>query len=140
MGTFSYQHRITDWVEYTVAGEFPMPLMLERAQHAVTPCQDHQIYKMLFDMRGLEGHLTIAQRYWLSSELPHFWDSRLQTAVLGLHHQVLPSRFGEKVANNRGVYLKVFTDYSALLQWLLGSGHAALSLAKDPRDWPGYIQ
>ena len=45
-------------------------------------------------------------------------DIALKTAILAREDQVLPDRFAETVAVNRGINLRIFTDIAEAKRWL----------------------
>jgi len=66
---------------------------------------------------------TMAERYDLAvhvAELQSTQNPRIRLAFLGYEPMVHPERFGEIVATNRGAVMRVFTDETLALEWLLG--------------------
>lgn len=74
---------------------------------------------ILLDCRGVTGRVpTMSERYAISMAavgLPH----RLRIAMLPRPEAVDPDRFGETVAQNRGLRFRVFTVEKEAVDWLL---------------------
>lgn len=89
-------------------------------------CSKHQSLKVLVDLRGVSGSLTIMDRFGMASLFASKYlaarvSGRIPAcrfAVFGQPPLVDPKRFGETVAVNRGVPVKVFVEEAAALEWL----------------------
>jgi hypothetical protein len=89
-------------------------------------CAKHGALKALVDLRGVTGSLTIMDRFGMASLFASkYLAARLsgrvpacRFAVYGQTPIVDPKRFGETVAVNRGVPLRVFLDESVAREWL----------------------
>lgn len=83
-------------------------------------CQDHDLFRVLavFD---LTGPLPTMSAFKVASSLHEIglnW--RFRIAFVDPHLESLPeNQFGETVAVNRGVQVKVFTNETDALPWLL---------------------
>ena len=81
-------------------------------------CQKHAVSQVLLDVRGISGEVTVVDRYELGelfgSALPH----GLRVAILATESMVLPDRFIQTVANNRGGNILVTTDPGEAAGWL----------------------
>ena len=94
---------------------------------AIEAAAKHNLFKILIDCRGLRGAPGTVQRFDLSDSVSRFYhQSRVQApnkaplrlAVVGSEPLIDRERFGETVARNRGVPLKVATSLEEALQWL----------------------
>ena len=78
---------------------------------------------VLIDVRQITGREPgLTDRYDQAVAVAEFQAARLpriRVAILGHEPMVHPERFGEIVAQNRGAQVRVFTDESAALAWLL---------------------
>lgn len=81
-------------------------------------CEEFDRSKVLLDCRGLTGNMDIFDRFKVTeygaSGRRHF----RRLALLALEEMVLPDRFIENVAVNRGMDLKIFTELDEAKQWL----------------------
>jgi hypothetical protein len=72
---------------------------------------------VIIDIQALAGHISILDRYLLGIHLARH-NPAFRTAVLGTEHQLLPDRFFQRVARNRGVKVKVCTSRAEADRWL----------------------
>lgn len=76
------------------------------------------ITKVLIDARGLDGEISILDRFALGEEVAALTRGRIAIAIVDMPDRVWPDRFVETVAANRGALVKVTTDYAEALAWL----------------------
>lgn len=81
------------------------------------------LWKILVDARAVRGKLTTEERFYLGDflvqeTLKSEGISSLRIGLVGDATMVDPRRFGETVARNRGVMVKVGTDWDEICQWL----------------------
>lgn len=67
--------------------------------------------------------MTTYERYDIATyianlAMPHNETSRIQIAVVGNPPLIDPNRFGETVAKNRGLNIKVSNEIDEVLEWL----------------------
>ncbi len=78
---------------------------------------EHRWNKLIIDMRGVEGRVSIADAYYsmesIATELSH-----VRIGLVFPPEREEEGRFAETVATNRGVRLKSFTDYEQAVVWL----------------------
>jgi hypothetical protein len=74
--------------------------------------------KILIDSRTLEGEISLMARYDLGRIAAELQREPIRLAFVVSEDQIWPDRFGENVANNRGVRTKVSTDMAEALEWL----------------------
>ena len=86
---------------------------------------EKNISKILFDAYKVKGKITTMDRYDLAEyaaiEAINFilkGLSKLSVAFYGVEPIIDPERFGELVAKNRGLNVKVTTDKNEALQFL----------------------
>jgi len=102
--------------EYT--GLFTVEKAISCIELEVESCIQHQIYKVLLDVRGMEGPIRIIDRYEVGTYAVKTAEHKIITALVGREEQILPDHFLEKVTFNRGVVMKVFTDMKEAVKWL----------------------
>ena len=83
----------------------------------------YRLFKILIDSRTLEGEISLLARYDLGRIAAELQQEPVRLAVLARDDQVWPDRFGENVANNRGVRAKVTTDMAQALAFLHGDAN-----------------
>jgi hypothetical protein len=114
------------YLRLTFVGFFESSLIDQITGQAMEACEKHQPSKMLVDNRQVEGQMSTMDRYNLASVFAKkYLDGKLakkipgcRFAFVGNHPLVDPKRFGETVAVNRGIDLKVFTEMKEALAWL----------------------
>lgn len=110
----------------TYEGYFEPSLIDEFTSQIIEACKKHQPSNLLVDFRKVEGQMSTMDRYNLSSVASKkYLDEKLtgkvsscRFAFLGNHPLVDPKKFGETVAVNRGLNVKVFTEIKEALAWL----------------------
>lgn len=116
-----------DHLHFEIEGDFEMAgldVVIDQLFEEVVLTQSPRV---LMNVRGLTGSPSVWERFQFSTL---FAASYLKAralgsipscrfAVFGEEPMVDPKRFGEKVANNRGVMLRVFTSETEALEWLL---------------------
>lgn len=110
----------------TTSGDFTLAEAERTFLEAIDAVALHKTDKVLFDGREVIGEPTIIQRFYYSdfaartvakyaAETGNPWP---QFAYV-LDEPVLdPNRFGEKVARNRGMNIKVFDNLEEAFRWL----------------------
>ena len=89
-------------------------------------CKTYQPSKLLIDLRALKGDMTILDRFNLAvMATTKYFSGKLtgkipscRYAIVGNPPLVDPDRFAETVAVNRGLNVKVFTDWEKTIEWL----------------------
>ena len=114
------------FVRATVSGDFTLEEAERTFREALDVVALHKTDKVLFDGREVSGEPTIIQRFYYSefaartvaryaADSGNPWP---QFAYV-LEKPVLdPNRFGEKVARNRGMNIKVFDNLEEAFAWL----------------------
>ena len=102
--------------EYT--GLFTVEKALACIDLEVEFCIKHEIYKVLLDVRKMEGPLKIIERYEVGTYAEKTAEHKIITALVGRQEYILPDNFLENVTLFRGVIMKVFTDIDEALEWL----------------------
>lgn len=83
-------------------------------------CKRAHKNKLLLNVAKVHGKISVADRYFFGNETELFLHYKLiKIAVVGRPEQVDPQKFGEIVARNRWVNLRVFTSVADAEKWLL---------------------
>jgi hypothetical protein len=107
----------------TIFGEFKLTEALSDFLEVLEAIKENQSTKVVIDGRQLSGEPLTIERF-LYGEFVAEAVKRLGVAAppvfaYVLHEPVLdPMKFGETVALNRGMNLKVFDDYDLAIGWL----------------------
>ena len=104
------------YCDYT--GDFSVDTGMACIDALVDACVQHKCFKALFDCSHMIGEMGIFQRFQVIQYAEKTRDIALKTAILGREDQVLPDKFAETVAMNRGINLRVFTDLEEAKNWL----------------------
>ena len=76
--------------------------------------------KVLVDTRSFSGELSLMERYGIGTLLGELRPMRIRLAFVVRPSVAWPDRFGENVADNRAVNMRVTTDLPQALDWLHG--------------------
>jgi hypothetical protein len=114
------------YLRITFEGHFEPPLIDEVTSRVIENGVKHQSSKMLLDFRQVDGEMSTMDRYNTASVFAKkYLDEKLagkiptcRFAFVGNHPLVDPKKFGETVATNRGINIKVFTEMTEALSWL----------------------
>ena len=85
----------------------------------VTPCHRRETNKTLLDVTGAHKESSLADKYFLGEKSQIFARYKLKVAYVNRPERVDPNGFGEMVARNRGVNVRVFTNVEDAEEWLL---------------------
>ncbi|MBI3546409.1 MAG: hypothetical protein HY081_07440 [Gammaproteobacteria bacterium] len=75
--------------------------------------------KVLLDCRKMTGAMPIMARFQVAVYAAKTRETISKIALLNRAEVILPDNFVENVAVNRGVNVKVHTDFDEALRWLL---------------------
>jgi hypothetical protein len=109
-----------------VTGDFSRAEALETIDPTLEVLIQHSLRKVLVDIRQVKGNPSTMDRYAFSVALAEKFnkacragaDPRTRFGFVGNEPMVEKDRFGETVAVNRGLNLKVMEDMDEALQWL----------------------
>jgi hypothetical protein len=82
-------------------------------------CKRANKNKLLLDFTEAQAEFSLADRYFLGEGAKIFKHHASKVATVGRPEQLDHRRFGETVAQNRGVNLRVFTTIEDAHEWLL---------------------
>jgi hypothetical protein len=107
-----------DRIHAVVSGAFDHADLPDALKTIFAASTKNRLFKIIIDSRTLEGEISLLARYDIGHIAAELQQEPVQLAVVASEQQVWPDRFGENVANNRGVRTKVTTDMSEALAWL----------------------
>ncbi|MBV6399977.1 MAG: hypothetical protein CNIPEHKO_00258 [Anaerolineales bacterium] len=91
--------------------------MINSAIHEVTAyCKEHNLNKVLVDMRNMPGAPSILERHLHGIEVAKVWGARIKAALI-LRPESL-SHMTENTAVNRGANLLSTSDVAHARKWL----------------------
>jgi hypothetical protein len=82
-------------------------------------CADRKPARVVLDMRGYLGALTITDRYELGNFGGHLQGLVGQIAAISRPELVDPQKFAVRVAQNRGLNVELFIDPDEAVRWVL---------------------
>ena len=82
-------------------------------------CERANKNKLLLDFTEAQGEISLADRYFLGERAKIFKRHASKVAAVGRPEQLDHRRFGETVAKNRWINLRVFTKVEDAHEWLL---------------------
>src|SRR5215831_14974117 len=82
-------------------------------------CKRTMNKKLLVDITGVEGGFSFLDKYYFMGRLWLGVSYVVKVATVDTQEKIDPRRFGELVAQNRGLNLRAFTDYEIAEKWLL---------------------
>jgi len=81
-------------------------------------CHEHHRSRVLLDCREMTGNLPMMDRFEVTVYGATKRHQIRRLALLGREEMVLPDNFVENVAVNRGMDVKIFTDFYEAELWL----------------------
>ena len=111
-------HKKHDYILVGFIGEFNLEAGKRTVDSMIEACFEHDLFAVLLDCRSMTGNLSIMDRYRLVVYGQRMLGKVNRVALVGRQEAVLPDRFAETVAVNRGINLKVFIDMDQAVDWL----------------------
>ena len=108
----------SDHIHVVASGLFDHAYLAIAMEAIFSASSRHGLRKILIDTRTLEGEISLMARYDLGRTAAELQREPVRLAFVVTQDQIWPDRFGENVANNRGVVTKVTTDIAEALEWL----------------------
>ena len=121
---FSFEIDVKDTYLYvTCSGEYNLKSVKEAFLATFDHITQYNLVKALLDIRNLDGHMSTMERYAIGEFLAAEKSRRgylnpIQIGVIGNPPLIEPQRFGQTVARNHGVFIKIETDLDKLLAWM----------------------
>jgi hypothetical protein len=95
------------------------PRVMAQMEELRVFCADRKPARVLLDMRGYLGTLTITDRYELGNFGGHLQGLVGRMAAMARSELVDPQKFAVRVAQNRGLNVELFIDPEEAVRWLL---------------------
>ena len=99
-------------------GKFSVEAGRQCIDRMVEASVKHGRPKVLLDCRRMTGVMQVLDRFEVAEYGAATCYQLHQVALLGNKDMVLPDKFVENVAVNRGMNLKIFTDFDEAVLWL----------------------
>jgi hypothetical protein len=116
---------IDNYLSVNVSGNFTLSDAKKMFTEALEMLVKKKLFKLFFNVYKVKGRITTMDRYHLADyaamEAINFLLKglpRLSVAFYGIEPIIDPERFGELVAKNRGLNIKVTTDKNEALNFL----------------------
>ena len=115
-----------DHVRFIITGLFEISSVSGTLEEILKEVADLKASKVLLDVRELQGIPSLWERFQFATIFTALYlKNRARGTIPVSHYAVLgkeplidPSRFGEKVARNRGISVSVFDSEEGALLWL----------------------
>lgn len=104
------------YIEFT--GRFSINAAKSAVDAMVNACIKANCTKALFDCRPMTGDLSTMDRFDIAQYGSSAIERTIKIAMLGRDDQLLPDKFFENVAVNRGLALRLFYDIDEAISWL----------------------
>jgi hypothetical protein len=103
-----------------VTGEYNLAEAKDHFMQILAACRERNVFKIVVDVREVvvPGSMTTMSRFEFAAFLARNAGGTLHIAYVGSKAHVDPTRFGETVARNRGLNLKITTDMADAIAWL----------------------
>jgi hypothetical protein len=107
------------FLRVTIRGPATRTNLLGAVERIIVETKLEDIWRVLVDATGAPATLGAFDKYQIGVEFARVADRRMTMAVVARAEIV--DHFFETVARNRGGPVRVFTDETAALHWLLGT-------------------
>ncbi len=104
-------------IGFDLEGEMTLDRLLAVGQAIADTCSARKAGRALADARRMTGDLSITEWYQLGSAFEATWPG-VRLAIVDRADRLLPDRFLQTTARNRGINVLVFDDLQAALDWL----------------------
>jgi hypothetical protein len=99
-------------------GEFSVEAGKQCVDRMAEACETHSRSKVLLDCRRMTGNMPVVDRFNVAEYGATKRRQLGRLALLNREDVVLPDNFVEHVAVNRGMDMKIFTDFDEAELWL----------------------
>lgn len=115
----SFEYR-PEYLYVYVSGEHDSyEISLRYWREIADECSKNEVKKVLID-EDIPEAISMGEMYRLASEIPQLGFFGIRIAFVDRYiEQQDSNEFGELVAQNRGMYGKIFNDFNAAETWLL---------------------
>ena len=111
------------YINVIVSGTYSFNKLHPIINSTLLECIKNDMSNILMDLRTTKGNMSTFERfnnavYFAELSKGHQKTLAVKLAVVGFPPLIDPNRFGETVAINKGVYIKVTNDIEEALSWL----------------------
>ena len=92
---------------------------MQAIPHIAEAMAETGCHKVLVDFTTAEGPVSLMERLEMAEVLAATTPRTMKLAAVVTRQQLDPQRFGETIARNKGVNMRVFLDRDRALRWLL---------------------
>lgn len=93
--------------------------VMQAIPHIAEAMAETGCHKVLVDFTTAEGPVSLMERLEMAEVLAATTPRTMKLAAVVTRQQLDPQRFGETIARNKGVNMRVFLDRDRALRWLL---------------------
>jgi hypothetical protein len=108
-----------NYLHVTVSGIFSPELSEDSIDNMVAAAKKDEFTKILFDIRPMSGEIGVLDRFESGRYGALIIPQNFKIAMLGRNDQISPDKFFQTVVRNRGVNLKVFSEFEKAIEWLM---------------------
>jgi len=111
------------YLEARLTGDFRLERFKRQIETILQTAKDRNLDKVLVDVARMARFefLNTTDRFEMATHAARLAGNLVQIALVGRPIQLDRERFGEQVAQNRGLNIRIFVDEDAALAWLNGS-------------------
>lgn len=104
-------------IVFDLEGEMTLDRLLAVGSFIADACSKRKAGRALADARRMTGDLSITEWYTLGTAFEQSWPG-VRLAIVDRADRILPDRFLQTTARNRGINVLVFDDLPPALDWL----------------------
>lgn len=110
--------KVDDYLRVTYTGAFTLEEARRTVDAMVAGCAREECDRVLLDCRAMTGDMSVINRFDVAQHGASTIPRSVRVALLGRPDQILPDRFFENAARNRGVAVTLFTEADEAVAWL----------------------
>ena len=118
MSTQLQIERKDNWVVARLSGVADIEKAHARFEEIAQACDRMSTKRLIVDVTNAALPLSATDKFEMGRHAVVFAQHGIKVAVVATPDQLDPERFGEVVARNRGVNIRLFTDVEAAEEWL----------------------
>ncbi len=104
-------------IAFELEGEMTLDRLLAVGKVIADTCSRRKAGRAFADARRMTGDLSITEWYTLGTAFEKSWPG-VRLAIVDRADRILPDRFLQTTARNRGINVLVFDDLQPALDWL----------------------
>ena len=102
---------------FDLQGEMTLDRLMAVGRTIADTCERQKVGRALADARRMTGDLSILEWHTLGTAFESTWPG-VRLAIVDRADRILPDRFLQTTARNRGINVLVFDDPAPALEWL----------------------